>query len=85
MREAAKALMYMRNWAVARDELGKPPTALEYAAYWKVSERTAWRDRAAFSKAFPDEQDPGRLLALAAAQRDPVGRNAFELANFRLT
>lgn len=47
---AARIAQYASTWA----ELGKFPTAEEYAASWSIDERTAWRHRAEFEQVFGD-------------------------------
>lgn len=47
--------------AVAAESLGDWPSQVEYAAYWKVSERSAQREWEAFREAFPGEESPDRL------------------------
>lgn len=37
------------------------PSQLDYARYWKLSERSAQREWALFKKAFPSEDSPERL------------------------
>jgi hypothetical protein len=50
-------------WALANTthKFGHYPTQAEYAAEWKVSERTAQREWALFKRAFPSEESPERL------------------------
>lgn len=57
----------IQQWAMVRQDLGRRPYVHEYAAWWKVSERTAWREMARFSAAFPEEDGPDRLALLALA------------------
>ena len=52
------------QWAMVREDLGRRPMVHEYATWWKVSERTAWREMARFSEAFPEEDGPDRLAQL---------------------
>ena len=54
---------------------GNWPTQAEYAAYWKIAERTAQRQWADFRRAFPEEQTPDRLARLV---RDDYGRRLQE-------
>lgn len=68
LRRAMKAMTYMIAWDHVRDDLGHEPTAEEYAAWWKESPATAYREQALFRQAFPGEQNPARLLDLAAEQ-----------------
>lgn len=68
---ASKVLAFMVAWEVARRELRRESITLQdYAEYWRANERTAYREQAAFRKAFPGEQTPDRLLDIAAAQWD---------------
>lgn len=50
-------------WALANSthHLGHYPSQAEYAAEWKISERTAQREWALFKRAFPTEESPERL------------------------
>lgn len=79
----AKAITFLACWAIAENELGHtlaPGQGVteqlrEYRAYWHDSERTVWRDLAAFRKAFPGEDTPRRLAAAVrrqSAQRQGV-------------
>jgi hypothetical protein len=45
------------QWAATARELGKFPTTAEYAEWWNVSERNAWRHRAAIHEALGDEYE----------------------------
>lgn len=64
MRQTLKVGMTVTCWAIVRQDLGRAPYVHEYADWWKVSERTAWREMATFSKAFPEEENPDRLAQL---------------------
>lgn len=54
--------------AIAANELGHFPSATEYAEYWAVDERTAWRHRAAAVAGVvgPTVQDDDALEVLRA-------------------
>lgn len=67
MRDTVKIGMTLTCWAVVRQDLGRAPLVREYADWWKVSERTAWREMALFTKAFPGEENPDRLAQLVLA------------------
>lgn len=60
------------TWALAYAahelNLGRWPTQVEYAAYWKMPERTAQREWALFRQAFPGEESPDRLARHIAAE-----------------
>jgi hypothetical protein len=64
LRKTFKIGTFIAAWAVVRDDLGRKPFVHEYAAWWKVSERTAWREMALFTAAFPEEDGPDRLAEL---------------------
>jgi hypothetical protein len=64
LRATMKVGMTITCWAIVRQDLGRAPFVHEYADWWKVSERTAWREMAGFAKAFPDEENPDRLAQL---------------------
>lgn len=54
----------VQQWAMVRRDLGRRPMVEEYARWWKISERTAYRDLAEFAKAFPDEDGPDRIASV---------------------
>jgi len=68
LRKAMKVLTYMTAWEHVREDLGRAPTAEEYAKWWRESNATAYREQALFRQAFPDESTPARLLDLATEQ-----------------
>lgn len=64
---AARALTTVWQLAVCADALGYWPSQMEYAAYWRASDRTTQRDWQRFRAAFPDEESPDRLAELLRA------------------
>lgn len=74
---AGRVLAFMVAWETARASLGDEWPADQgisaqvyaYGAWWRESERTAWRELERFRAAFPDEQTPTRLMDAAAAAR----------------
>jgi len=66
---AGKALATVAALAIAAAEHDEWPTQAEYAAHWKITERTAQREWALFRQAFPGEQTPDAFAQLIAAQR----------------
>lgn len=87
LRKAFQALTFMTAWDMVRADAEAEPTIEDYAAYWKVSPATAYREQKLFREAFPSETSPTRLLDLAAKQansREPVGallgKTAFHAA-----
>lgn len=69
MKKASEALTTVSCLAIAasRSENGFP-TQAEYAAYWKLSERSAQREWDLFRKAFPGEDSPERLARLVVSE-----------------
>lgn len=62
MKKAAEACTTIACLAIAAINSDEGfPSQLDYAAYWKLSERTAQREWALFKKAFPGEESPERL------------------------
>lgn len=51
----ALAAAAVAQYAIAEYDLGKFPTAVEYADYWAISERTAFRHRARMERVFADD------------------------------
>lgn len=70
LRHAFKALTFMAAWQRVERALGHEPTMAEYCEWWRESTATAYRHRTNFLNAFPDEQSPSRLLAIASKQWD---------------
>jgi hypothetical protein len=60
----ARLAALIQEWGLLADELGRDPTADEYADRFKFSKPTAHRDLRIFREAFPTEQTPRRILAL---------------------
>jgi hypothetical protein len=66
LRKSLQVMTYMVSWRICADDLAHEPTAEEYADWWKVSRRTAYREQALFREAFPGESSPARLLEATA-------------------
>jgi hypothetical protein len=60
--KGSRVLTFMIAWDVARREVGDDLTVAAYAEWWKLSERTAWRELATFHELFPDERNPTRIM-----------------------
>ena len=57
------------GWGLAAAELGREPQSVEeYADVMEESRRTAFRDQAAFRKAFPTESTPMRMNQVSGVQ-----------------
>ena len=74
-RHGIKAMRWALMWGVAREALGQEPSVEEVGDYWHSSRRTAFRDQAAFRKAFPSFETPAPMFESEAAQAQ-VGRLA---------
>lgn len=59
--KGTRVATFITEWAIASRELGGPITTAQYAEWWKVSERQAWRRRAAFKELFPELAEPQEL------------------------
>jgi hypothetical protein len=60
--KAQTALVWAWSWAVTRESVGRDPTVEEVAEWWKESQRTAYREKAAFTKAFPMLESPAKIF-----------------------
>jgi hypothetical protein len=63
-KKTRKIMDFMASWAIVEADLGREPTMEEYAAWWKESAATAYREKALFKEIFPNEDSPSRLNAL---------------------
>jgi gamma-glutamyltranspeptidase len=69
MKAAADALTTAATLAIAASQSENGfPTQAEYAAYWKLSQRSAQREWERFRKAFPHEDGPERLARAIVAE-----------------
>lgn len=68
LRDTMRIGQMVTQWAICREDLGRRPEVAEYAEWWRISERTAYRDLALFAKAFPQEDGPDRIAAAVWAQ-----------------
>jgi hypothetical protein len=57
-------LAYLQAWSFVRDELGRPPTRSEFADHWRYDLAQVRREEELFSRAFPEENTPERLVDL---------------------
>ena len=62
------ALLWAWMWAVTRESVGRDPTVEEVAGWFNESPRTAYREKAAFTKAFPMLESPASIF------ENPVAR-----------
>jgi hypothetical protein len=61
-RDAIRALNWANSWAVVwAKKGGEEPTVEEVAEWWAMGRRTAFRDQAAFRKAFPTLESPAAM------------------------
>jgi hypothetical protein len=60
---AYRVVAFMVEWSMARRALGQETlTVEEFAEWWRIHVRTAYREQARFREAFPDETTPDRLV-----------------------
>lgn len=64
LKNGTRVMAFVIAWADTEAELDREPTIEEYAAAWKVSARTAYRELALFREAWPEFESPSGLAAL---------------------
>jgi hypothetical protein len=57
-------LAYLQAWSFVQDELGRPPTRSEFADHWRYDLTQVRREEELFSRTFPEEETPERLVNL---------------------
>jgi len=57
-------LAYLQAWSFVQDELGRPPTRSEFADHWRYDLAQVRGEEELFSRAFPEEETPKRLVNL---------------------
>lgn len=75
MRAAVTAVSWAYCWAVTREAIGREPSVEEVADWWNMARRTAFREQAAFRKAFPTLDSPAAIYSTPEA-REAVARHA---------
>ena len=75
IRASITAMGWAYSWAVTREAIGHEPTVEEVADWWNMSRRTAFREQAAFRKAFPTLDSPAPIYSTPDA-RGAVARHA---------
>jgi hypothetical protein len=68
LRKGMRVSMYIAQWTIAQQQIGRVPTVEEAADWWKESHRTWWRRQAEFLEIF-DLLDNPAPLASAAIER----------------
>jgi len=62
LRKAFKVLLFITQWGYVYEFLGGPVASLEeYAEWWRVNERNAYRDQKLFRDALPGDANPNRV------------------------
>ena len=94
IRAAMTAATWAYTWAVTREALGHDPSVDEVADWWNTPRRTAFREQAAFRKAYPMLDNPAPIyasdearagLAMHAAFGDKLDKWASERRKGRAT
>ena len=81
--KARKIVTFMASWGTAEEALAHEPSIEEYAAWWKQSAATAYREKAIFRECFPDEVSPSRLNSLGAERLGrPKGSKIANISMF---
>jgi hypothetical protein len=66
MLKAARVVAFVQAWGVVRRDLGRTPSVEEYAAHWRESRATAYRNLALFREVFDLAEWPDAVLDLVA-------------------
>ena len=67
--KGSRVATFVVEWALASRDRGGPISTATYAEAWSLSERQAWRRRAAFKDLFP-EFEPQELADVVLDQLD---------------
>jgi hypothetical protein len=73
--KAGRVALFIAEWAIAADKLGRRLTTEEVAAYWKDAERTAYRRLSEFRELFSDlgeHATPQDVLDRVTVKADPA-------------
>ncbi len=65
---------FIAQWTIATAALGRPITVIEYAEWWRESERTTYRHQACFRELFPDHDTPQVIADAAIATQEDATR-----------
>lgn len=63
-RKTAKVVAFITAWSKSMDRCPQPLSIEDYAADWKVSRATAYRELKLFREAFPQLHDPTPVVDL---------------------
>ena len=77
IRAAMTAITWAYEWATTREALGHEPTVEEVADWWSMARRTAFREQAAFRRAFPTLETPAPIYASEEARAVMARHAAF--------
>ncbi len=72
VKQAGDAGAALWQFVAAAQSLGRWPTVPEFAEFWEMSERNAWRRVALVGRAWPGSQDEGDLAVV-----DRIGRRIW--------
>jgi aminopeptidase N len=64
-----RALVWALLWAVTREAIGREPAVEDVMEWWNESRATAFREQAAFRKAFPTLKTPALIWDNPDAQK----------------
>lgn len=72
---------FFMAWLTVHHELGQRPSVEEYAAWWKVSRATAYREQQKFREAWPEFDTPSDVASVLGL--DPVSGSIPALFQMR--
>jgi hypothetical protein len=62
LRKAFKVLLFITQWGYVYEFVGGPVASVEeYAEWWHLNERNAYREQKLFREALPGDPNPNRL------------------------
>jgi hypothetical protein len=67
IRKGARVQVFITQWTLASQSMGKPITLDEYSEWWKESRSTAFRHQAEFREIFPALETPQAIANVAIA------------------
>ena len=79
LRKAYKILLFVISWGAVYESGDGPVGSIEdYARWWNMNERSAYREQQVFRQAFPNDANPNRLWEQLRAQNP--NRDTFHAA-----
>lgn len=70
LKKALRAMSFAVAWLIVQEELGREPTQAEYSDWWNQSERTTYREMAAWRDCLGEFRTPTGWIAVAGGTAD---------------